>query len=98
MKFFATFALLMTASSAVRIQNAQEAQAAELIAIQQQMKEEAQEQANAEALTQLETEIDNMEQELWNLRGAWKKARQAAHNNPKVAAAIEAAKHNAAVQ
>ena len=91
MKFFATFALLMTASNAVRIQNAQEAQAAELIAIQQQMKEQAQEQANAEALTQLETKIDNMEQEFWNLRGAWKKAQQAAHHNPKIEAAIKAA-------
>ena len=76
MKFIATFALLMTASSAVRIQNTNEVPAEP----EQLIQTKSQEQVNAEALATLENRVDNMEEEMWNL---WKKANNFVHHNAK---------------
>ena len=91
MKFIATFALLISASSQVRIQDTHELPpATELIQALTQLSEHEEtkslEKINAENLAKLEMRVDNMEQEMW---GLWNKAAAIVKANPHVAEALK---------
>ena len=86
MKFIATIALLVTASSQVRIENVHEGVPPFTALLQESTQEltqtKTQEQVNAEAIAKLTSRVDSMEEELW---GVWNKLRDIAKSNPTVA-------------
>ena len=98
MKFFAAFALLATATSAVRIEAT--VQTHDLVQAYDQIAMQSQQQLSANEAAQLHAKIDALEKEMFDLFGGLRKMvrdspiGQAVHNNP-VANAIM---NNQAVQ